>query len=140
MNFAAEVGDYRLQANDEILVILQTESPAGIANAEEIYSLPGCDAIFIGPNDLQFQMRQEDGTFPTPAAHEAAIQEVIQIGKKTNCPTGIHCMDPESALQRAEQGMQFIAVESDLKFLTSQATAALKIVYPDHDAGDVVRY
>ena len=140
MNFSAEVGDYRLQANDEILVVLQTESPEGIANAEEIYSLPGCDAIFIGPNDLRFQMRQQDGTFPTLEAHEAAIQEVIQIGKKTNCPTGIHCMDPESALQRAEQGMQFIAVESDLKFLTSQATAALKTVYPDHDAGDVVRY
>ena len=49
-------------------------------------------------------------------------------------------MDPVSAVQRAEQGMQFIAVESDLKFLTTQATAALKVVYPDHDAGDVVRY
>src|SRR5204862_4091430 len=76
MNFAATAGDYYNQANDNILVVLQTESPRGVANAEAIYSLPGCDAIFIGPNDLRFQMRTPDGTFPTPEAHEAAIQDV----------------------------------------------------------------
>ena len=81
MNFGATAGDYRAQANDEILVVLQTESPEGVANAEAIYNLPGCDAIFIGPNDLRFQMREEDGSFPTAEEHEAAIQEVIRAGK-----------------------------------------------------------
>ena len=140
MNFGAETGDYYLQANDEVLVVLQTESPEGIAHAEEIYSLPGCDAIFIGPNDLRFQMREADGTFPTSDEHEEAIQQVISIGKQTNCPTGIHAMDYESALQRAEQGMQFIAVGSDLRFLTQHATIAVKQVYPEKQAGDVARY
>ena len=68
MNFDATAGDYYSQANDEILVVLQTESPRGVENAEAIYSLPGVDAIFIGPNDLRFQMRTPDGTFPTAEA------------------------------------------------------------------------
>ena len=41
MNFAATAGDYYERANDEILVVLQTESPMGVENAEAIYSLPG---------------------------------------------------------------------------------------------------
>ena len=77
MNFGATAGDYYERANDEILVVLQTESPQGVENAEEIYSLPGCDAIFIGPNDLRFQMRADDGTFPTAEEHEAMVQRVV---------------------------------------------------------------
>jgi len=140
LNFGATAGDYRAQANDEILVVLQTESPEGVANAEAIYSLPGCDAIFIGPNDLRFQMRAEDGTFPSAEEHEAAIQEVIRAGKAVGTPTGIHEMDPEGALSRAEQGMQFIAVASDLKFMVERATEAVEAVFPEHTVGDVARY
>ena len=140
MNFAAEAGEYYERANDEILVVLQTESPQGVDNAEEIYSLPGCDAIFIGPNDLRFQMREEDGTFPSTEEHESAIQRVIEVGKQVGTPTGIHAMDPESALQRAEQGMQFLAVGSDLRLMTAQAQATVKALHPEQALQDVARY
>ncbi len=140
LNFSATAGDYFAQANDEILVVLQTESPRGVENAEEIYSLPGCDAIFIGPNDLRFQMRTPDGTFPTPEEHEAKVQRVIEVGKKVGTPTGIHAMDPESALQRAEQGMQFIAVGSDLRLMTMMAQETIATLYPDDAGKDLARY
>jgi len=140
MNFQAEAGEYFERANDEILVVLQTESPQGVKNAEEIYSLPGCDAIFIGPNDLRFQMREEDGTFPTTDAHEAAIQRVIEVGKQVGTPTGIHAMDAESARERAAQGMQFLAVGSDLRLMTAQAQATVKALNPESALQDVARY
>jgi 4-hydroxy-2-oxoheptanedioate aldolase len=140
MNFSATAGDYYAEANDRILVVLQTESPRGVENAEEIYSLPGCDAIFIGPNDLRFQMRAPDGTFPTSEEHEAMIARVIEIGKKVGTPTGIHAMDPDNALHRAEQGMQFLAIGSDLKMMTTEAQRVLGKVHPDGAAKDVARY
>ena len=117
LGFDAPAGEYFQRANDEILVVLQTESPQGVENAEEIYSLPGCDAIFIGPVDLRAQMRDADGNDPTPEAHEEMIQRVIAAGKKVGTPTGIHCMDAESAKMRADQGMQFIAVGSELRLM-----------------------
>jgi hypothetical protein len=40
INFETTGVEYFQKANDEILVILQTESPTGVANAREIYSLP----------------------------------------------------------------------------------------------------
>lgn len=140
LNYGATASDYFEHANDEIAVILQTESPRGIANAEAIYSLPGCDAIFIGPNDLRFQMRKPDGTFPTPEEHEAAIQAVIAMGKKTGTPTGVHAMSAEEAVKRAGEGMQFLAIGSDLRFVTLGAQAAAKICYPEGNAKDIARY
>ncbi len=140
MNFAASAGDYYERANDEILVVLMTESPTGVANAEAIYSLPGVDAIFIGPNDLRFQMRAPDGTFPAPEEHEAMIQRVIAAGKKVGTPTGLHAMDAASALQRVEQGMRFMAVGSELRFMTLEAQATIKALRPEEAAKDVARY
>lgn len=140
MNFGATAGDYYAQANDNILVVLQTESPRGVENAEAIYSLPGVDAIFIGPNDLRFQMRAPDGTFPTAEEHEAAVQKVIAAGKKTGCATGIHAMDPQNALLRAEQGMRFIAVGSDLRMMSLKAEETLAVLRPDAKKKDLARY
>jgi len=140
LNFAASAGEYYQRANDEILVVLQTESPTGVENAEAIYSLPGCDAIFVGPNDLRFNMRAPDGTMPTDEEHEAMIQRVIEIGKRVGTPTGIHAMDPESALKRAEQGMQFIAVGSDLRMMNAKVQETVKILWPEGKERDLARY
>ena len=140
LNFGATAGDYYERANEELLVILQTESPEGVENAEAIYSLPGCDGIFIGPNDLRFQMRAADGTMPTAEAHEEMIQQVIIAGKKVGTPTGIHAMTPEDALRRADQGMQFVAVGSDLGMLNQAAQQFVETLSPDRDASDLARY
>ena len=140
LNFSATAGDYYERANDEILVVLQTESPTGVKNAAEIYSLPGCDAIFVGPNDLKFNMRTADGGKPSDEEHEALIQEVIKVGKQVGTPTGIHAMSPESALERARQGMQFIAVASDLKMLNTSAQDYISVLRPGEAGKDLARY
>jgi 4-hydroxy-2-oxoheptanedioate aldolase len=128
MNFDTTSGEYFKRANDEILVVLQTESPTGVANAEAIYSLPGVDAIFVGPVDLRAQMRQADGREASDDEFESMIQRVIAAGKKTGTPTGMHVMDPKIALRRAEEGMQFIAIGSELRMMTEKAAETLNAV------------
>lgn len=139
LNFAATAGDYYKYANDEILVILQTESPEGVDNAEEIYSLPGVDAIFVGPNDLQAQMRGPDGVDPTPEQHEAMLQRVLAAGKKVGTPVGLHVQSTEQIEKRIAEGWQFLAIGSELRFMTLEAqkiVSALKL----KQAGDLARY
>ncbi len=140
LNFDTSAGEYYERANDEILVVLQTESPRGVENAEAIYRLPGCDAIFVGPVDLRFNMRTPGGRKPTDAEHEAMVQRVIQIGKKVGTPTGIHAMTPENALERADQGMQFLAVGSDLQMLNLKAQQYVQTLWPDREIQQLVRY
>jgi 4-hydroxy-2-oxoheptanedioate aldolase len=140
LNFAAAPGDYYQRANDEILVVLQTESPQGVENAEAIYRLPGCDAVFIGPADLRFTMRAADGRFPTAEEHEAMIQRALAIARAAEVPLGMHVMDPASALARAAEGMQFIAVASDLRMLTACAQQFVAAIWPDRSGKEIARY
>ena len=130
LNFGASSQEYYDNANDEILVVLKTESPRGVDNAPEVYALPGVDAIFIGPNDLRAQMRDPSGRDPTPEAHEDMIQRVIEVGRQVGTPTGIHAMDAESALSRAGQGMQFLAVGSDLRMMAQNAQEIIRELTP----------
>ncbi len=140
LGFDAAVGEYHVRANDEILVILQTESPRGVEHAETIYRLPGCDAIFIGPVDLRFNMRRPDGSFPTADEHEAMIQRAVAVGREAGTPTGIHTLDPHEALRRAEQGMQFIAVGSDLWMMSQSLGGVTEVLYPERKPDDLARY
>jgi len=140
LGFGATADEYYEKANDEILVVLQTESPTGVDNAAKIYRLSGCDAIFVGPVDLRFTMRSPEGHAPTCEAHEAMIQRVIAIGREAGTPTGIHCMEPEEALMRAGQGMQFLAIGSDLRMLTARAEAVVRAVFPETTVGKLARY
>ena len=140
INFDATQLEYFKHANDEILVILQTESPTGVKNAEEIYALPGVDAIFVGPVDLRAQMRAPDGTEATDEAFEEMLARVVAAGKKVGTPTGMHTMDPKAAIQRAEQGMQFLAVGSDLRFMSHRAQEVVKAVMPEGKVKEVARY
>ncbi len=140
LGFDAAADEYFEKANQEILVVLQTESPIGVDNAAEIYRLSGCDAIFVGPVDLSFTMRSLNGRKPTAEEHEAMIQRVIVAGREAGTPTGIHCMEPEEALARASQGMQFLAIGSDLRMLTTRAETIVRTVLPGAAADRFARY
>jgi 4-hydroxy-2-oxoheptanedioate aldolase len=140
LNFDATAGDYFKYANDEILVILQTESPEGVANAEEIYALPGVDAIFVGPNDLTWQMKAPDGTPPTPEEFEAALQQVLAAGQKTGTPVGLHVQTIEEVEQRTAEGWQFIALQSELKMMVNEAQRLVSALGQKSAQRDLARY
>jgi len=126
LNYQASAGDYYKHANDEVLVVLQTESPEGVDNAPEIYSLPGVDAIFVGPNDLFWQMKPQDGSDPTPEEFEAILQRVLTAGKNAGTPVGLHTASVAEARMRVDQGWQFVAVQSELKMMVEKATETVK--------------
>lgn len=140
LNFDAEAGDYFAQANDEILVILQTESPQGVENADEIYSLPGIDAIFVGPNDLTFQMRGPDGANPSEEEFESMMRRILEAGKRNHVPVGLHTPGPEVARRRIEEGWQLVAIGSDVKMLVEQAQEWVVDVGLKSEGSDLARY
>jgi 4-hydroxy-2-oxoheptanedioate aldolase len=140
LNFGATAGDYYAAANDEILVILQTESPLGVQNAETIYSLPGVDAIFVGPNDLAANMRKQDGREASKDEFDATMQCILDTGKKVRTPVGLHVQTPEDALRRAAAGWQFIAIGSELRMMLGSAQEIVKKIRPQESTKDVARY
>jgi 4-hydroxy-2-oxoheptanedioate aldolase len=126
LNFQATPGDYYARANDEILVVLQCEHIQAVENADAIFSVPGIDAIFVGPNDLAASMRSKEGKPPSGEATRQAMKHILDTCKKHHVPAGLHCYSPEEALARIEEGWQFIAVGSELRMMMDAAGDIIK--------------
>jgi 2-keto-3-deoxy-L-rhamnonate aldolase RhmA len=54
-------------------------------------------------------------------AHEEAIQTVLSAAKKTGKAAGKHCFSAEEVTLRIRQGFQFLALASDLRFMSKAA-------------------
>jgi len=121
--------DYFSWANDQVACIVQIEHIQAVRNAEEILSVKGVDACFIGPNDLAGSMGIKPDLGAGDPRHEEAIQEVLRAAKKVGTPAGIHVPSAEHVSKRIAQGFQFIALTNDAGFMKAgakQAQAAIK--------------
>lgn len=121
LNFQASAGDYFAKANDEILIVLQCEHIHAVEDADSIFSVPGIDAIFVGPNDLAASMRSKDGRPPSAEATKKTHDQILAACKRCKVPAGIHCFSGDEANQRIAEGWQFIAIGSELKMMLSGA-------------------
>jgi 4-hydroxy-2-oxoheptanedioate aldolase len=136
LNFDASASEYYAHANDEILVVLQCEHIQAVEDADAIFSVPGIDAIFVGPNDLAASMRSPDGKPPTGEATARVMKKILDTCKKHGVAPGLHCTSAEEARHRIEEGWQFIAVGSELKIMldgTNELVRALGLSRPTVD-------
>lgn len=140
LNFNCSADEYYARANDEILVVIQTEHIDAVNIADEIYAVPGIDAIFVGPNDLAASLRAPDGAPPTKPQLEAVLQRILAAAKRHKVPCGLHVTTAEDALRRAAEGWQFIAVASELKFMLDGALALVASATPSLAASDIAKY
>jgi 4-hydroxy-2-oxoheptanedioate aldolase len=125
LNFGASAVDYFAHADDEVLVVLQCEHIKAVEDADAIFSVPGIDAIFVGPNDLAASMRGKDGKPPGGEATTRAMQHVLATCGKHGVAAGLHCFSAEEANHRIAEGWQFVAVNSELRMMLDGAHAVL---------------
>ena len=123
------VRDYHARADvwphdpqGELLAIMFVESPEGVANIEEIISVPGVGGIFIGPSDLSTSMGY---TSPAAPEVEAAIQRVLAACLEHDMPCAI-TSNARTVQQRIEQGFRFVTVGVD-SGLSAGASSALRL-------------
>ena len=140
LNFGTSATDYYARANDEVLVVLQCEHIQAVEDADRIFSVPGIDVIFVGPNDLAASMRSKDGKPPSAEATKEALKHILATCKKHKVIPGYHCMSAEEAVMRQEEGWQFLAIQSELKFMLSATAEALKKAGGGRTAKDMARY
>ena len=113
--YGRNIADYIKRANDEVLVIVQIETPEAVKNIREILSVDGIDVAFIGPTDLSALMNH-----PGDAAHpevQAAIEQVEQAAKAANVPLGTISRSWEQAKTLYDRGYQFITLCSDASLI-----------------------
>ena len=140
LNFGATATDYYARANDELLVVLQCEHIKSVENAEAIFSVPGIDAIFVGPNDLAASMRSADNKPPSAEAMAEAMKHILATCKKCGVAPGVHCQSAEEAKTRIEEGWQFLAIGSELRMMLDGANAVLRGLGGGGPRGEIAKY
>ena len=121
-------------------MVLQCEHIDAVEHADEIFSVPGIDAIFVGPNDLEASMRGQDGSPPTAAATADAMKRILAACRKHKVAAGVHCFNVASARQRIEEGWQFIAINSDLRMMMDGAAAMLGPILGERAGAGAAKY
>ena len=116
--------DYLKTVNDELLIIVQIETQEAVKNAEEIMSVDGIDAFFVGPFDLSSSMGLM-GQIEYPKVREA-IERVFEAGKNAGIASGIWQGAGMSIRERLEEGWQMVALGMDINFLMDGARSILR--------------
>jgi len=120
-NFATDAASYYAKANDEILVVVMAEHVEAVANIDSILSVPGLDAVFVGPNDLHASMGLAPSFDSDHAPFHAALEKILASAKAHGVAAGIHVLDAAQAQRRIREGWQFIAVTSEAGFMLAKA-------------------
>ncbi len=117
--------DYPKHANDTIVTFAMIETAQALDNLEEILSVPGLDAIYIGPSDLSLAL----GCNPTfddldPKAAQA-VEHILARARAHGLVAGIHNGSPEAAARRIAMGFQFVTIGSDARLMAAGSQQVL---------------
>jgi 4-hydroxy-2-oxoheptanedioate aldolase len=122
------VTDYLTTANDQVCLIVQIESRAGLANLDDILSVSGIDCIFIGPSDLAADMGHL-GNARHPevcAAVLGALSRIAASGKAA----GVLSTDDTFITDCQEAGARFVGVGIDVLAYVGALRARAKQFIP----------
>lgn len=127
--YGTRFAEYLQSSHDGSIVIPMIEQKEAVERAEEIVSVPGVDAVFIGPYDLSASYGVT-GELSHPLVR-AAMARVLAAAAACGKPAGIHVVHPPVAqvADRLREGFRFIAYGGDMLFLTpalAQAGADLR--------------
>ena len=120
--YGANYEDYVKNANEEVLVVVMVETQQALDNLDDILSVHGVDATFVGPDDLSLNLglflQKQHPTF------KAALTKVIEKCKQHGVAPGMHCNE-NNISEAISQGFQFCALNYDDLFLRTGAKLCL---------------
>lgn len=109
--------------NDDIVGIVQIESPSALAAADEFAASDGVDVLFVGPADLSHSLGIP-GQFSNPV-YQDALRRVVAACRAHGKAAGILLYDHASFKPHLDLGYTFVGVGADVSFVNDGVKAAL---------------
>lgn len=109
------VPGYHRQARDEICLIVQIETLAGLEALEAICAVEGVDAVFVGPADLAGALGHP-GQPGHPQVKETVLEAVARI-VAAGRPAGLLTPDADLLAAAARAGAVFVSGDVDMAAL-----------------------
>src|ERR1700724_2936392 len=117
--------DYHAKANDIVVAFGMIETQEALDNLDDILSVKGLDAIYIGPSDLSISLGYNPGGDKPDNWMMSALQKILDGCKRHKVQPGIHCGAPAYAKKMIEMGFTFVTVGADTRFVTMGGQAAV---------------
>jgi 4-hydroxy-2-oxoheptanedioate aldolase len=130
--------DYGEHANDTIVTFAMIETAKALDNLDDILSVEGLDAIYIGPSDLSLALGCRPVLDDVDDKAAQAIAHILERARAHGVVAGIHNGTPEGALRRIAKGFQFVTVSSDARLMAAgaqQVLASMRAPAPPQAAG-----
>ena len=113
--------DYPQYADETIVRFAMIETAQALENLDDILSVEGLDAVYIGPSDLSLSLGCKPSMDDLEPKAAEAVEHILARAKAHGVVAGIHNTAPESALARIAKGFQFVTVSSDARLMAAGA-------------------
>ena len=110
--------------NSNTLVAFQIETKRAVERREELVSVPGVDAVMVGPADLSISFGVP-GEFENPILIDA-VDKIRDSCLKHGVAPGIHMRSLANAKFWRDRGMKFLSTGSEAGFLFEKASETVK--------------
>lgn len=125
-NYYNSLAEYVAGAREQITLFLQIEDRAALPHLDDILSVDGFDAAYIGPADLT----ASHNLYPDRDHPEvlASIDRIIAACKRHQVPLGIDASGPEEITRLREAGLQIFTYGMDVSYLHDGVRATAQTV------------
>lgn len=130
-------GDYATRANEEIACIPMIETTKALADLDEILSVPGIDAVYVGPADLSLTLGLPPRMDHDDESFQKARLTIAEACRRHGITAGIHA-SAGLAPKHREAGYQMITISSDLGAMAGGAAQDLRSVREVGETGQPV--
>jgi 2-dehydro-3-deoxyglucarate aldolase len=121
--YGIRANEYFEWAEKEIMTIIQIETGEAVENIENMLTVDGVDAVFLGPTDLSTSLGVR-GKLDHPKFTEA-LERVVKAASACGVPAGIMAYTAEQAHEARQRGFKIISLASDFRLLIQGAKAML---------------
>ncbi len=116
--------DYVHGANASTQCIPMIETSGALRALDDILSIPGVNAIYVGPSDLSMDLGLGPGNHDGEAAFDDALSAIVEASDRHGVVPGIHA-NPTLAARRIEQGFRIVTITEDLGAMQASMSETL---------------
>lgn len=126
--FGLDSRAFHSAGNDLTEIWAMVETRESLDTIDHLFTTPGIDGVFIGPNDLSNSLTGGAHVDPGHPLVKEALTLVLEKSAQHNSFAGIYANTVELARCFVEQGFRFIAMGSDAGFLKAGSAEMLRAV------------
>ncbi len=119
--------------NEGNICIANIESAPAVERLDELLSVEGLDAVFIGPHDLSISLGHPE-EYDHPEVKNA-IKTIVHTAREHKLGVGIHfSLEPQRQIEWMKEGVNIIIHSSDMAMFTRKLHEDMAIIH--NAAGD----